>query len=40
MTRETWGKTERAEVEALERAIKAEGTEPAQRRSSESASGS
>ena len=28
VTRETWGKTERDEVAALERAIKAEGTEP------------
>jgi hypothetical protein len=28
VTRETWGKTERDEVEALERAFKAEGTEP------------
>jgi MFS family permease len=40
MTRETWGRTEREEVEALERAVRAEGTEPAPRRSSESASGS
>ena len=40
LTRETWGRAEREEVEALERAIKAEGTEPAPRRSSESASGS
>ena len=31
VTRETWGKTERDEVEALERAIKAEGTEPVRR---------
>ena len=28
VTRETWGRTERDEVEALERAIKAEGSEP------------
>jgi MFS family permease len=40
MTRETWGRAEREEVEALERAVRAEGTEPAPRRSSESASGS
>jgi MFS family permease len=40
LTRETWGRAEREEVEALERAIKAEGAEPAPRRSSESASGS
>ena len=39
-TRETWGKTERDEVEALERALKAEGSEPARRRSTENASGS
>ena len=39
VTRETWGRAERDEVEALERAIKAEGTEPA-RRTSESTSGS
>jgi len=39
VTRETWGKTERDEVEALERAFKAEGTEPAPRRSN-STSGS
>src|SRR3954462_3973021 len=32
VTRETWGRAERDEVEALERAIKAEGTEPAPRR--------
>jgi MFS family permease len=37
-TRETWGPAERAEVEALERALAAEGTEPARRRT-ESASG-
>jgi MFS family permease len=40
MTRETWGRVEREEVEALERAVRAEGTEPAPRRSSEPASGS
>jgi MFS family permease len=40
MTRETWGRAEREEVQALERAVRAEGTEPAPRRSSESASGS
>jgi hypothetical protein len=40
VTRETWGKTERDEVEALERALKAEGSEPARRRSTENASGS
>jgi MFS family permease len=40
LTRETWGRAEREEVEALERAIKAEGTEPAPRRSSDSTSGS
>ncbi len=40
VTRETWGRAEREEVEALERAIKAEGTEPARRRSSETTSGS
>ncbi len=40
VTRETWGRAERDEVEALERAIKAEGTEPAPRRSSDSTSGS
>jgi MFS family permease len=40
MTRETWGRPEREEVEALERAVRAEGTEPAPRRSSQSASGS
>jgi MFS family permease len=40
MTRETWGRAEREEVEALERAVRAEGIEPAPRRSSESASGS
>ena len=34
VTRETWGRAERDEVAALERAIKAEGTEPAPRRSS------
>jgi MFS family permease len=39
-TRETWGRAEREEVEALERALAAEGTEPAPRRSSESTSGS
>src|SRR5215217_2437064 len=39
VTRETWGKTERDEVEALERAIRAEGTEPA-RRTTDSTSGS
>ena len=39
MTRETWGKTERDEVEALERAFKAEGTEPV-RRTTDSTSGS
>jgi MFS family permease len=38
-TRETWGPAERAEVEALERAIKAEGTEPTPRRT-ENATGS
>ena len=40
MTRETWGRAEREEVRALERAVRAEGIEPAPRRSSESASGS
>jgi MFS family permease len=40
VTRETWGRAEREEVEALERAINAEGTEPARRRSSETTSGS
>ena len=40
MTRETWGRAEREEVQALERAVRAEGIEPAPRRSSESASGS
>jgi MFS family permease len=40
LTRETWGSAERAEVEALERALQAEGTEPAPRRSTENASGS
>jgi MFS family permease len=40
VTRETWGRAEREEVAALERAIKAEGTEPAPRRSSDSTSGS
>jgi MFS family permease len=40
LTRETWGRAERDEVAALERAIKAEGTEPAPRRSSDSTSGS
>jgi MFS family permease len=39
LTRETWGRAEREEVEALERAIKAEGAEPASRRT-ENASGS
>ena len=39
VTRETWGRAEREEVAALERAIKAEGTEPAPRRSN-STSGS
>ena len=36
VTRETWGRTEREEVEALERAIAAEGTEPAPRRTAPS----
>jgi MFS family permease len=40
VTRETWGRAEREEVAALERALAAEGTEPVRRRSSESASGS
>jgi MFS family permease len=40
VTRETWGRVEREEVEALERALKAEGTEPTQRRSTDSVSGS
>jgi MFS family permease len=40
ITRETWGPAERAEVEALERALKADGTEPAPRRSTENAGGS
>ena len=40
LTRETWGRAEREEVAALERAIRAEGTEPAPRRSSDSTSGS
>lgn len=40
LTRETWGPAERAEVEALERALAAEGTEPAPRRNSDSTSGS
>ena len=40
VTRETWGRAEREEVEALERAIKAEGTEPAPRQRTESTSGS
>ena len=39
VTRETWGRVEREEVEALERAIRAEGTEPAPRRNSQSTSG-
>ncbi|MDT7579214.1 MAG: hypothetical protein QOK35_478, partial [Pseudonocardiales bacterium] len=39
LTRETWGPAEREEVAALERAIRAEGTEP-NRRSTENASGS
>ena len=39
VTRETWGRAEREEVEALERALKAEGTEPPLRRT-ESTSGS
>ncbi len=39
-TRETWGRTERAEVEALERALQAEGTEPAPRQRTDSNSGS
>ena len=39
VTRETWGRTEREEVAALERALAAEGTEPAPRRT-QSASGS
>ena len=38
VTRETWGRAERDEVAALERAIAAEGTEPARR--TENASGS
>jgi MFS family permease len=40
ITPETWGRIEREEVAALERALAAEGTEPAPRRSTESASGS
>jgi MFS family permease len=40
VTRETWGPAERAEVEALERSLAAEGTEPAPRRSAERAGGS
>jgi MFS family permease len=40
LTRETWGSAERTEVEALERALQAEGTEPAPRRSTENAGGS
>ena len=40
VTRETWGRAERAEVEALERAIKAEGAEPAPRQRTDSNSGS
>ena len=40
VTRETWGRAERDEVEALERAIKAEGAEPAPRRRTEPTSGS
>ena len=39
-TGETWGRAEREEVAALERALRAEGTEPTSRRSSESTSGS
>ena len=40
VTRETWGRVEREEVEALERAIKAEGTEPGPAPRTESNSGS
>src|SRR5215211_4599884 len=40
VTRETWGKVERDEVEALERSIAAEAAEPAPRRKTQSASGS
>ena len=39
VTRETWGRAERDEVAALERAIKADGVEPA-RRTTDSTSGS
>jgi hypothetical protein len=39
VTKETWGRTERDEVAALERALAAEGTEPTPRRT-ENASGS
>src|SRR4051795_2936495 len=39
VTRETWGKAEREEVAALERALKADGVEPA-RRTTDSTSGS
>jgi MFS family permease len=39
VTRETWGRAERDEVEALERALKADGVEPA-RRTTDSTSGS
>ena len=39
VTRETWGRAERDEVEALERAIRAEVTEPTPRRT-ENAGGS
>jgi MFS family permease len=40
VTKETWGRTEREEVAALEQAIRAEGTEPPHRRSTGSVSGS
>jgi MFS family permease len=40
LTRETWGREQREEVAALERALAAEGTEPTARRRTENASGS
>jgi hypothetical protein len=40
VTRETWGRAEREEVEALERSLAAEAAEPVRRRSTDSVSGS
>jgi MFS family permease len=40
VTRETWGRAEREEVEALERSLAAEAAEPVRRRNTDSVSGS